>query len=104
MKRNTLLDRARVASPCPAKWEGMTGDERARFCSSCNLHVYNIAELTRADAEKLVANTEGRLCVRLFRRSDGTVLTRDCPVGLRALRRRAAKVTATVFATIAAVC
>ncbi|MDP6445185.1 MAG: hypothetical protein QF805_15410, partial [Pirellulaceae bacterium] len=27
-----------------------------------------------------------RLCVRIYRRSDGTVITKDCPVGLRAAR------------------
>jgi hypothetical protein len=30
------------------------------------------------------------LCVRLYRRADGTVLTRDCPVGLRQRLRRLA--------------
>lgn len=76
----------------------MTGDDRVRFCDLCNLHVYNLAELTRTEAESLIANSEGRICARLFRRSDGTVITKDCPVGLRALRRRAAKVASVVFA------
>jgi hypothetical protein len=44
--------------------------------------------MPRADAEKLVNQREGRLCVRMFRRHDGTVLTRDCPVGVRAVRQR----------------
>jgi hypothetical protein len=26
---------------------------------------------------------KGRVCVRFYRRADGTVLTQDCPVGLR---------------------
>jgi hypothetical protein len=34
------------------------------------------------------SNQEGRLCIRFYRRPDGTVLTRDCPIGL-SLRRRA---------------
>jgi hypothetical protein len=70
----------------------MSGDDRVRFCDLCNLHVYNISQLTRREAETLVAKTEGRLCARMFRRADGTVITRDCPVGLRAIRRRVAKV------------
>jgi hypothetical protein len=69
----------------------MPGDERVRFCSQCNLHVYNISAMNAAEAESLFAKTEGRLCVRLFRRADGTVLTRDCPVGLRLWRRRLAR-------------
>jgi hypothetical protein len=78
----------------------MIGDHRVRFCDHCQLNVYNIAELSRAEAEKLIASTEGRLCARLFRRADGTVLTKDCPVGLRALRRRVAKRTAAIFAAM----
>jgi Carboxypeptidase regulatory-like domain len=86
--KNDLLDRMRIASPCSVGWENMTGDERVRFCDQCNLHVYNISELTGAEINSLVANSEGRICARLYRRADGTVLTRDCPVGLRALRKR----------------
>jgi hypothetical protein len=43
-----------------------------------------------AEAERLVVEKEGRLCVRFHRRADGTVLTRDCPVGLRRWLARAA--------------
>lgn len=96
--RSDRIDRLRIASSCPASWETMAGDERVRFCDLCNLHVYNIAEMTTTDAEALIANTEGRICARLYRRADGTVITKDCPVGLRALRRRAAKVAGVVFA------
>jgi hypothetical protein len=83
-------------------WEQMSGDERARFCSLCNLHVYNIAELTRKQAEELITRTEGRICGRVFRRSDGTVITKDCPFGLRAIRRRVARATGAIFATVVA--
>ena len=96
----TQIDRMRIATPCPISWEQMIGDHRVRFCDHCQLNVYNISELSRAEAEKLIASTEGRLCARSFRRADGTVLTKDCPVGLRALRRLVAKRTAAVFAAI----
>jgi len=55
--------------------------------------VYNLSAMTQSEATALVNKTEGRLCVRFYRRPDGTMLTRDCPVGLRALKRRAAWVT-----------
>ena len=77
-----LLNDIQIATPCPAKWEDMTGDDRTRFCGQCNLHVYNIVSMTGPEAETLIRQTEGRLCVRLHRRADGTVLTRDCPVGI----------------------
>jgi hypothetical protein len=82
------LDDIRVASPCAADWNRMAGDDRARFCASCRKNVYNLSAMTREEAERLILEKEGRLCVRYFRRADGTILTRDCPVGLARLRRR----------------
>lgn len=67
----------------------MQGDERRRFCAQCKLHVHNLGAMSRADANAFVQAKEGRVCVRFFRRADGTVLTRDCPVGLRRKLRRA---------------
>ena len=84
----TILDTIRIASPCSAAWNDMTGDERSRFCGSCHKHVYNIAAMTADEAIQLIQEREGRLCARLFRRADGTVLTADCPVGARAVWRR----------------
>jgi hypothetical protein len=104
MKSQIQLDRLRIASPCPTNWTQMKGDDRVRFCELCNLHVYNIAELTASEAKSLIANTEGRLCARLYRRSDGTVITKDCPVGLRAIRRRVARMAGAAFATILSLC
>jgi hypothetical protein len=88
------LETLEIASPCGVPWEHMPGDDRTRFCPQCRKHVYNLAALSRAEAEDLLRRTEGRLCVRLFRRADGTVLTSDCPIGLRTLRRRLAWATA----------
>jgi carboxypeptidase family protein len=100
MSAQSNIDRLRVASPCPISWEQMSGDERVRFCDHCQLNVYNLSELSRNEVETLIASTEGRLCGRLYRRADGTVLTKDCPVGLRALRKRVATRVAAVFATV----
>lgn len=103
-ERNQLLSRMRIAAPCSVGWESMEGDERVRFCRLCNLNVYNVAALTRAEAEALVARTEGRLCARLYRRADGTVLTKDCPTGLRAVRRRISRASAAAFAALVSLC
>ncbi len=103
MKHSASIDRLRIATPCPAGWEQMSGDGRVRFCDHCQLHVYNISELSRVEAETLIASTEGQICARLFRRADGSVLTKDCPVGLRALRMRMSKRVAAVFAALAGI-
>ena len=98
--KTSSLDNIRIASPCPASWDSMQGDERVRYCDLCQLQVYNIAAMTHREAASLIAGTEGRLCARLYRRDDGTVITKDCPVGLRAIRRRAARMTAAAFAAL----
>lgn len=94
MTDRSLLDGISIASPCSADWNTMQGDDRRRFCAQCKLHVYDLSAMSTADAERLLRGADqGRVCVRLFRRADGTVLTRDCPVGLRQ-RLRAAFVRA----------
>lgn len=89
MKRfNNSLKHVRVASPCNADWDQMIGDERIRFCGQCALHVYNLSGMSRREAEQLIEHNEGRLCVRYYKRTDGSVITKDCPIGFRAIRRR----------------
>lgn len=83
-----VLDNIRVASPCSAAWSGMTGDERVRHCGDCKKNVYNLSEMTRDEAEALIVEKEGRLCVRYYQRADGTILLKDCVVGARRKRRR----------------
>ncbi len=77
------LNTIRVASPCPANWEEMSGDERSRYCGQCELNVYNLSDMTRDEAEGFLSEKEGRVCVRYFQREDGTIITKDCPVGLQ---------------------
>jgi hypothetical protein len=78
------LDSIRIASPCTADWSNMQGDDKKRFCSECKLHVHDISAMSTDEALDLLrAAGKNRLCVRLHRRSDGTVLTQDCPRGLR---------------------
>ena len=66
----------------------MYGDERTRFCGECKLNVYNLSGMTKYDAENLFRLSEGRLCVRYYRRPDGTILTKDCPVGWARVKER----------------
>jgi len=98
------VNNLRVATPCPKAWEDMVGDKRVRFCDHCHLNVYNLSELTQKETQRLISSSEGRLCGRLYRRADGTVLTKDCPVGLQALRKRISRKTAAIFATLLGLC
>lgn len=100
-KRADVLRGIRIAKPCPASWAAMRGDDRVRFCEQCRLNVYNLSDMPRREAEKLVAEHEGRLCVRFYRRTDGTVLTDNCPIGLRAARRQLRRVISGYAALLA---
>lgn len=99
---NSPLDRVRVAAPCTADWDAMVGDERVRFCHQCERNVYNLSHMSKKEAGALVGRAEGRLCVRFYRRADGTILTRNCPVGLSAVRRRVARVAGSALSAVVA--
>src|SRR5688572_27086093 len=94
------LDRIKVASPCTADWRFMLGNDLVRFCGQCNKNVYNLSAMKREEAEALIRRMEGQLCARFYRRSDGTILTADCPVGLRAFKQRVSRIKAAIFAVL----
>ncbi len=82
----SVLDNIEIASPCSASWDDMKGNFQVRDCSQCKLSVYNLSAMSRKEAEALIYEREGRLCVRLYRRADGTVISDNCPVALRKIR------------------
>jgi hypothetical protein len=61
----------------------MVGDERVRLCGACDRQVFNLSEMTQEQAEAVMATRGIRPCVRFYRRTDGTVMTADCPTGAR---------------------
>ncbi len=83
-----MLDDVRVASPCGEKWDEMVGDQTSRYCLKCEKNVYDLSSMTREQADALILAKEGKLCVRFYRRADGTILTADCPEGVARKRRR----------------
>lgn len=98
----TRLDRLRIASPCTVPWDEMRGDDRVRFCGQCEKNVYDLSAMTRAEAEQFLADHGVSACVRLFRRTDGTILTSDCPVGVKKKRFHLAVFSVTGGALLAA--
>jgi hypothetical protein len=104
-----LLQSARIASPCPVRWEDLTptGQSHTRHCDKCNLNVHNLSDMSGAEADALLRsalNEDGskkhRLCAAIYRRADGTILTADCPVGLAAVRAKARRTIARAAAAV----
>jgi hypothetical protein len=99
-----VLNNLKIASPCHVAWESMQNlnDEGSvRHCNKCDLNVYNISEMTSAKARALIEKNEGSLCVRMYKRPDGTLITADCPVGVKRKRRRMALLGAGLAASFA---
>jgi hypothetical protein len=58
--------------------------------------------MSRSEAEDFVTRSEGRVCVRYYRRKDGSIITENCPVGLRALRKRLSYVARAIASAVIA--
>ena len=97
-----MLDRVEIARPCHMSWHGMTGDDRVRHCAACDKSVYNLSAMTRDEAEALLAEHEGSICLQLYRRADGTVITSDCPVGAESRQRHRLALAGVAASAIAA--
>jgi hypothetical protein len=79
------LDSVEIAIPCQVPWDSMPGNDQVRHCRQCKQNVYNVSEMTRAEAMRLLG---GRACLRIYRRPDNTVMTSDCRTRLRAARKK----------------
>lgn len=102
MNTEISLPQLRIASPCPASWDDMIGDEKVRHCRDCNLNVYNFVEMQTSEIAAILEQAQGgRVCAQLYQRADGTVLTADCPVGFARVRRNLRRMAGAVAAGVA---
>ena len=53
-----------IETPCPMSWGSLKGDDTKRYCSECSLFVHNASQLSRQDAQALVAGADSRVCMR----------------------------------------
>jgi Carboxypeptidase regulatory-like domain len=96
MANKSLLNRIDVKSPCNESWDEMVGNNEVRFCSHCAKDVHDLSAMKRADAEKLVQKSSGKLCVRYVKSSTGKLITTQ-PKFTQIKRR--ATIAASVLAT-----
>ena len=97
MAPKNFLNNLTITSPCTAEWNSMIGNDQVRFCEHCNLDVHNLSLMTRSQAQRLVARSNGRLCVRYHQDPAGQPLT--LPVGqkLHRIGRHVSKIAAGAF-------
>lgn len=92
MDKKRAVDSLAIDMPCPIPWSHMKGDDKIRHCEVCDLKVHNLSAMTEDEiGEFLEANAGVRVCINMFKRPDGTIVTDRCPAGLRELRNRAKK-------------
>src|SRR5438552_5685758 len=78
MSRKTIpLAAVHIASPCQKPWQAMQGDDRVRYCDHCRRQVHNLSQINSAEAQRLVENRTGDLCVCYAPARDGNVQTLD---------------------------
>ena len=90
-----------IKTPCPKTWDQLSGGEAKRFCSECSLHVHNAAQLTRVEAQELVAKASERVCMRMQLDESGAPLFRDTPTRERPKLTLAGRTTRWALATAA---
>ena len=96
------LDIIRVEDPCTVDWDTMLCSGAVRYCRLCKQNVYNLSDMSREEAEELVFAGEGKVCVRFYRRADGSVMTTDCaPTRAERARRAARRALKSVAALMA---
>ena len=91
------FDRMIIPAPCGADWDSMAGNDHVPLFEHCSLQVTNLSNMTRQDAIRLIARSEGRVCVRFVKRADGSVLTKHAPKKLHHISRRVSRIAAGAF-------
>ncbi len=97
MAAKNFLNNITIPEPCNADWHSMVGNDQVRFCEHCSLDVHNLSAMTRRQAQRLVARSNGRLCVQYH--SDSTGLARTLPLSqkLHRINRRVSQIAAGAF-------
>jgi len=90
-------------------WDDMqrTHEEAIRFCGDCHKNVYDVSKMSAKETTLLLQKAEissASTCMQLYRRADGTVLTEDCPVGMRRFRDTWRKLRSTAAAFVVFLC
>ena len=101
--RTNGLELVTIATPCTVSWESMKGSDTVRHCAGCQQSVYNLSAMTQIEADELLQVHQMLPCLRFYRRTDGTIMTDNCPRAFRKARdvyRRIASLASSAVAAI----
>lgn len=74
--RRHPLNVINIAIPCQEEWEGMTPDEKGRFCAKCQHSVRNSSDISEREIDEALHSGK-RVCMRLRVDPEKGVLTRE---------------------------
>jgi hypothetical protein len=57
------LENLEIKNPCSINWDEMTGDEGIRYCGKCRHQVYNLSEMPKRRALKILNQPNAKVCV-----------------------------------------
>jgi ribosomal protein S11 len=97
MSRYTPKVAIKVVKPCSEIWEAMPGDVRVRHCGSCDHDVHNLAAMTPAQIDALLAATGPLPCMRVAWNDDGSMMTAAVVPGPSFLSRASLALSAVVL-------
>lgn len=68
-----------IKTPCPKLWGELVGDDKKRFCSQCQKHVFNGESMTQIEVTDMVREGNGTTCMRLITDDSGSIVYKDSP-------------------------
>ncbi len=98
--RSEKLNRLVIGTPCRASRDAMEGTGTERFCRECNKPVYDFGAMTPRQIEARIEASRGRVCARMTRSADGSLVTLPSPLPPSSwLERRASPLVSALVTT-----
>ena len=69
------LENLEIKNPCQMDWEEMMGNEKVRRCERCQQSIYNISELTRRRALKVLNQPNEKICISYLQDENKQIIT-----------------------------
>lgn len=69
------LENFEVPQPCAMNWDEMTGNEEVRHCGKCQHQIYNISEMPKRRALKVLNQPNERVCISYLQDEQNQVIT-----------------------------
>ena len=76
----------KIAKPCQAKWQDMDDHGNYRHCHLCEKPVYDFSKMSEKEILEALGNPSIS-CIRVYKRPDGKIITKDCPVRFQDIKR-----------------